>query len=95
MQIMDINDNDPVIAGADTVEIDVIEHSPIGSILAVFSATDADFGDFAAIEFSITSGDTCKSSCIGSCLQLLYVSLIKLTFFTQLYLLLLLMESSP
>ena len=60
MTILDINDNAPVIAGADTVNIDVVEHSPLGSILAVFSATDADVGSNAEIEFSITSGDTCK-----------------------------------
>ena len=60
MTITDMNDNDPVIVGPGT--IDVIEHSPLGSILAVFSATDEDVGSNAEIEFSITSGDSCKSS---------------------------------
>ena len=57
MLITDINDNDPVIQNPDIMQVSVVENAANGSILAVISATDADYGDNAHISYSIVGGN--------------------------------------
>uniref|UniRef100_A0A667YJH3 Cadherin EGF LAG seven-pass G-type receptor 2 n=1 Tax=Myripristis murdjan TaxID=586833 RepID=A0A667YJH3_9TELE len=54
--VLDINDNAPVFE-RDELYVDVVENSPVGSVVARISATDPDEGTNAQILFQIVEGN--------------------------------------
>ena len=57
MYVKDINDNSPVFSET-SIDRTLPEGVPIGTIVDIVSATDADFETNAVITYSVTSGDT-------------------------------------
>ena len=56
IQILNVNDNTPVIAG-EPYNISVAENSPINTLLTTVRASDGDLGIHGDIRFTITSGN--------------------------------------
>ena len=54
--ITDINDNGPMFS-TPLISTGVPEGVPIGTVVDVISATDADYGSNAVLTYSKTSGD--------------------------------------
>ncbi|KAM9617928.1 cadherin-23 isoform 2-T2 [Trichechus inunguis] len=56
LEIVDINDNNPIFDHPSYQEA-VFEDVPVGTIILTVSATDADSGNFALIEYSLVDGE--------------------------------------
>ncbi|KAL8565515.1 hypothetical protein ACOMHN_049491 [Nucella lapillus] len=56
LTIEDMNDNSPVFLPNQTRAVNVTENEKSGVVLAKFSATDADDGDFGTISYSLEDG---------------------------------------
>ncbi|XP_055130578.1 cadherin-23 isoform X1 [Symphalangus syndactylus] len=57
LEIMDINDNNPIFDQPSYQEA-VFEDVPVGTIILTVTATDADSGNFALIEYSLGDGES-------------------------------------
>ncbi len=57
IQILNVNDNTPVISG-EPYQVTVIENSPIGTLVTTINATDGDLGIHGEIRYTIISGDS-------------------------------------
>lgn len=51
--VEDVNDNSPVFLDSTPTSVNITEHSPNGTEVTTFSATDADSGDFGKVEYSL------------------------------------------
>ncbi|CAK6436391.1 unnamed protein product [Pipistrellus nathusii] len=56
LEIVDINDNNPIFDQPSYQEA-VYEDVPVGTVILMVSATDADSGNFAVIEYSLVDGE--------------------------------------
>uniref|UniRef100_A0A4W3GSP8 Cadherin-23 n=1 Tax=Callorhinchus milii TaxID=7868 RepID=A0A4W3GSP8_CALMI len=56
LQIVDINDNNPVFVQS-SYQKPVFEDVSLGTVIIQVSATDADYGSFALIEYSLVDGE--------------------------------------
>ncbi|XP_062957725.1 cadherin-23 isoform X1 [Cynocephalus volans] len=56
LEIVDINDNNPIFDQPSYQEA-VFEDVPVGTVILTVTATDADSGDFAVIEYSLGDGE--------------------------------------
>ncbi len=56
IQILNVNDNTPVISG-EPYRVTVIENSPIGTLVTTINATDGDLGIHGEIRYTILSGN--------------------------------------
>ncbi|XP_028367142.1 cadherin-23 isoform X1 [Phyllostomus discolor] len=56
LEIVDINDNNPIFDQPSYQEA-VSEDAPVGTVVLTVSATDADSGNFALIEYSLVDGE--------------------------------------
>ncbi|XP_039767444.1 cadherin-23 isoform X1 [Ornithorhynchus anatinus] len=56
LEIVDVNDNNPVFGQA-AYQIPVLEDVPLGTVLLTVTATDADSGPFALIQYSLGDGE--------------------------------------
>ncbi len=56
IQILNVNDNTPVISG-EPYQVTVIENSPIGTLVTTINATDGDLGIHGEIRYTIISGN--------------------------------------
>ncbi|XP_076448042.1 cadherin-23-like isoform X2 [Babylonia areolata] len=56
LTIEDMNDNSPVFPPGQTTAVTVTEHAAPGMVLATFTATDADGGEFGTISYSLEDG---------------------------------------
>ncbi len=56
IQILNVNDNTPVISG-EPYRVTVIENSPIGTLVTTINATDGDLGIHGEIRYTIISGN--------------------------------------
>ncbi|ESO89898.1 hypothetical protein LOTGIDRAFT_164593 [Lottia gigantea] len=54
VEVLDINDNDPVITTSDT-NINVVENTPAGQIVAGFTVNDLDDGDNGLVDLKIST----------------------------------------
>ncbi|XP_061191904.1 cadherin-23-like isoform X2 [Saccostrea echinata] len=58
IKVTDVNDNNPVITNVGNIPKTVVENSQNNTIVEVISASDADIGVNAELEFSLVSGHT-------------------------------------
>jgi hypothetical protein len=58
VRVTDVNDNHPVITNVDSIPKTIVENSQNNSIVEVISASDADIGANAELEFSLLPGLT-------------------------------------
>ncbi|XP_038600149.1 cadherin-23 isoform X5 [Tachyglossus aculeatus] len=56
LEIVDVNDNNPIFRQA-AYQIPVLEDVPLGTVLLTVTATDADSGPFALIQYSLGDGE--------------------------------------
>ena len=56
LTIVDMNDNSPVFLPNQTTDVEVTEHETLGVVLATFSATDDDTGDYGTVEYYLEDG---------------------------------------
>uniref|UniRef100_A0A8C5NNU2 Cadherin related 23 n=1 Tax=Junco hyemalis TaxID=40217 RepID=A0A8C5NNU2_JUNHY len=56
LQIVDINDNNPVFSQP-SYQKSVFEDVPLGTVILTVTATDADSGQFALIQYSLSDGE--------------------------------------
>ncbi|KAM4852687.1 cadherin-23 [Thomomys bottae] len=56
LEIMDINDNNPIFDQPSYQEA-ILEDVPVGTVILTVTATDADSGNFAVIEYSLGDGE--------------------------------------
>lgn len=57
IKVNDVNDNAPVFVSYLNSGINVSESAPIGTIIGVFTATDADTGIGSKVQYSVSSGN--------------------------------------
>ena len=55
MTVLDVNDNRPEFS-QDQYEFSLREHSPVGEVLAIVTATDHDVGSNAMLTYSLSTG---------------------------------------
>ncbi len=65
IQILNVNDNTPVISG-EPYRVTVIENSPIGTLVTTINATDGDLGIHGEIRYTIISGNINQAFTLNS-----------------------------
>lgn len=59
-KIEDLNDNEPIFEPLNMSEFNIYENSPENTVVAKFTATDADSGQFGTLFYRLISGDEGK-----------------------------------
>ena len=73
IDVMDVNDNAPVFTKNETTAY-IIEKSPVGSVIALLTATDDDLGDNGTVIYSIESSNVSDYFQIDPILGLVRIS---------------------